>query len=156
VRSVLGVLRPKEEKAPRAPVPSLANLDALIEPASTAIIGTPRPLPPEIDRAAYRIVQESLTNVRRHAGSQAVAAVTIDYRPDRLTVSIADNGRGAPVATPSDPRSGEGTGIAGMRTRAEALGGELAAGPNPGGGFLVSASLPISPPTPQPTAPEEA
>jgi len=152
VRSVLGVLRPKEEKAPRAPVPSLANLDALIEPAATAIVGTPRPLPPEIDRAAYRIVQESLTNVRRHAGPQATAAVTIDYRADRLTVSIADNGRGAPVATPSDPRSGEGTGIAGMRTRAKALGGELAAGPNPGGGFLVSASLPI----PQPTAPEEA
>ncbi len=119
VRAVLSALRPKDEKAPRAPAPSLAGLDALIAPEHTVIIGEPRPLPPEVERAAYRIVQESLTNVRRHARPGAVATVTIDYGTSALLVRVADDGRGAPASE----KSGEGTGIAGMRTRAEALGG---------------------------------
>jgi signal transduction histidine kinase len=152
VRSVLAALRPKDEKAPRAPVPSLANLGALIDPASAAVIGEVRPLPPEVDRAAYRIVQESLTNVRRHAGVDASASVTITYGASYLAIRVSDDGTGAgaPVATP-----GTGTGIAGMRTRAEALGGTLTAGPDLDAGFVVSASLPISKPVPTPI-PDEA
>ena len=144
VRAVLAALRPKDERAPRAPAPSLANLATLIDPAHTAIIGSARPLPPEVERSAYRIVQESLTNVRRHAGANASATVTIVYEAARLAVRIADDGRGGSAGL--DAQSAEGTGIAGMRTRAEALGGTLTAGPGPSGGFVVSATLPISSP----------
>ena len=139
VRAVLSALRPKDEKAPRTPAPSLAGLDALIPPSQTVIVGSPRPLPPEVERAAYRIIQESLTNVRRHAGANATPAVTIEYGATSLVVRIADDGRGA---SPSE-KSGEGTGIAGMRTRAEALGGTLTAGAGVRG-FVVTASLPLS------------
>ena len=140
VRSVLGVLRPKDERAPRAPQPSLLNVASLIEPARTTIEGAPRALPPEVDRAAYRIVQESLTNVRRHAGADATATVTIAYAPERLVLRIVDDGTGA--APGMAQATGIGNGIAGMRTRAEALGGTLAAGPGPAGGFVVEAALP--------------
>jgi signal transduction histidine kinase len=141
VRAVLAALRPKDEKAPRTPAPILANLDTLIDPASAAVIGSPRPLPPDVDRAAYRIIQESLTNVRRHAGDNATASVTITYGPDSLGLRISDDGRTVPPSEESN--RGDGTGIAGMRTRAEALGGTFTAGPRPSGGFVVTASLPI-------------
>src|SRR5205823_6992342 len=110
VRSVLGVLRAEDEQAPRAPAPSLANLPALAEDAGarTVVEGTPRDLPAEVDRAAYRIAQEALTNVRRHAGTAATATVTIGYGADDLTVRVTDDGRGG---LPSDV----GNGIAGMR-----------------------------------------
>jgi signal transduction histidine kinase len=143
VRGVLGALRPKDERAPRAPAPSLANLSTLIEPARTVTSGAARPLPPDVDRAAYRIVQESLTNVRRHAGPDATATITITYESRRLLVRIADNGR--PGAPGGADVGGSGTGIAGMRTRAEALGGLLVTGQGIDGGFVVSASLPIPP-----------
>ncbi|HEY2792442.1 MAG TPA: sensor histidine kinase [Micromonosporaceae bacterium] len=139
VRAVLAALRPKDEKAPRTPAPILANLDTLIDPASAAVIGVPRPLPPEVDRAAYRIIQESLTNVRRHAGDHATASVTITYGPNSLGLRIADDGH----AVVDGPNHGDGSGIAGMRTRAETLGGMFTAGPGPAGGFVVTASLPI-------------
>ena len=138
VRAVLSALRPKDERAPRAPAPSLAGLDALVPPEHTVIIGAPRPLPPEVERAAYRIIQESFTNVRRHAGAGATATVTLDYGATLLVVRVADDGRGGSDAE----KSGEGTGIAGMRTRAEALGGTLTAGPGTRG-FVVIASLPL-------------
>jgi len=138
VRSVLGVLRAEDEQAPRAPAPSLANLDALAEDsgARTVIEGQPRPLPAELDRAAYRIAQEALTNVRRHAGPDATATVTIGYRPDALTVRVVDDG---PGGTPGEG----GNGIAGMRARAAALGGTLTAGPGAARGFQVEAMLPF-------------
>jgi signal transduction histidine kinase len=138
VRSVLGVLRAEDESAPRAPAPSLANLDALVEDAGARaqVLGEPRDLPAEVDRAAYRIAQEALTNVRRHAGPSATARVTIGYGPDVLTVRVADDGTGGPAAE-------DGEGIAGMRARAAALGGTLSAGPADGGGFLVEATLPL-------------
>jgi signal transduction histidine kinase len=138
VRSVLSALRPKDEAPPRTPVPSLADLDALIPAERTVIGGTPRALPPDVERAAYRIIQESLTNVRRHAGPGAVATVTIDYRPAELVVRVEDDGRGGR----DEEKSGSGTGIAGMRTRAEALGGSLVTGPGVRG-FVVTASLPL-------------
>jgi signal transduction histidine kinase len=138
VRSVLGVLRVEDEQAPRTPAPSLANLDALVADAGAVAVvdGQPIKLPAELDRAAYRIAQEALTNVRRHAGPGAQAQVTIGYAADALTVRVHDDGSGG------EP-SGDGNGIAGMRARAAALGGTLAAGPAPDGGFLVEARLPF-------------
>jgi signal transduction histidine kinase len=141
VRSVLGVLRPEDEQAPRAPTPGLDGLNELTAEAGLPVTvertGEPRPLPAEVDRAAYRIVQEALTNVRRHAGSGASASVTVDYEPEQVRIAVADDGTGGP-AGPTEA----GNGIAGMRARAAALGGTLTAGPNPGGGFRVEATLP--------------
>ncbi len=139
VRSVLGVLRSEDERAPRAPAPSLTNLDALVEGTTTrvSITGTPRELPPELDRAAYRIAQEALTNVRRHAGTGATATVTIGYEPRALTVRVDDDGTGPAGDLDS------GSGLAGMRARASALGGTLTAGPGPAGGFRVEARMPL-------------
>ena len=116
VRSVLGVLRAQDEQAPRTPAPGLANLSALVEDAgaSASVLGEARELPAEVDRAAYRIAQEALTNVRRHAGPGASARVTIGYGPDALTVRVADDGIGG-VAE-------DGNGIAGMRARATSCG----------------------------------
>jgi signal transduction histidine kinase len=141
VRSVLGVLRPEDEQAPRAPAPSLANLDELVATAGARLVvhGEPTELPAELDRAAYRIAQESLTNVRRHAGPAAKATVTIRYTADGLYLVIEDDGRGAP--TESDGAAA-GNGIAGMRARATALGGTLTAGNRPTGGYRVEARLP--------------
>jgi len=137
VRSVLGVLRAQDEQAPRTPAPSLANLAALADDAGARTVteGVPRALPAELDRAAYRIAQEALTNVRRHAGPAASARVTIGYAPDALTVRVADDGIGGLAE--------DGNGIAGMRARAVALGGTLTAGPADGSGFLVEARLPL-------------
>jgi signal transduction histidine kinase len=140
VRSVLGALRPEDEQAPRAPAPSLADLSALVETSDTRVVveGEPRSLPPELDRAAYRIIQEALTNVRRHAGAGAVATLTIGYAAEELTVRIDDNGRG-----PAGGIGHGGSGLTGMRERATALGGSLSAGPLAAGGFRVFARLPL-------------
>jgi signal transduction histidine kinase len=142
VRSVLGVLRAEDEQAPRAPAPSLANLSALADDAgATAVVeGRPRELPAELDRAAYRIAQEALTNVRRHAGPAASATVTVSYEPSALVVVVEDDG---PGGTPGEDDGAAGNGIAGMRARAGALGGTLTAGPGPAGGFRVEARLPM-------------
>jgi signal transduction histidine kinase len=143
VRTVLGVLRPEDEQAPRAPAPGLDGLAELTAEAGLPVTvrrtGQPRPLTAEVDRAAYRIVQEALTNVRRHAGTGVSAEVTVGYEPGAVRVVVTDDGvgAGAPVEV-----SDEGNGIAGMRARAAALGGTLSAGPAPGGGFRVEATLP--------------
>jgi signal transduction histidine kinase len=148
VRSVLGALRRQEEAAPRSPAPGLADLDALIAEAASGGLevrlrsdGTARPVPGEVDRAGYRIVQEALTNVRRHAGPHASATVTLSYRPDALGIRVDDSGAGLTDA--ADPAV-DGDGIAGMRARTAALGGTLDAGPRPGGGFRIDALLPTS------------
>jgi signal transduction histidine kinase len=153
LRSVLDVLRHVDEGAPRAPTAGLADLDRLVSGATAAGIdvrvvtsGTPRPLPPSVDLAAFRIVQEALTNVTRHAG-QATATVSLTYGEEGLTVSVEDDGRGVNGAGagtgPERPRErGGGNGIRGMKERASALGGDVEAGPRPGGGFRVTASLP--------------
>jgi signal transduction histidine kinase len=141
VRAVLGVLRPEDEAAPRQPALGLDRLDDLTAdaglPVKTTVTGDRRPLPPEVDRAAYRIVQEALTNVRRHAPAGS-AEVGVAYEPGRLTLSVRNTPGGAATAEAG------GSGIAGMRARAEALGGTFSAGPLDGGGFLVSAVLPAS------------
>ena len=153
LRSVLDVLRvtgpggwsmsDADEGVPRTPTAGLEDLDRLVSGATAAGIdvrvvteGDPRPLPPSVDLAAFRIVQEALTNVTRHAG-QATATISLTYGERGLTVQVEDDGRGA-----VSNGSGGGNGIRGMKERATALGGELEAGPKPGGGFRVTASLP--------------
>jgi signal transduction histidine kinase len=142
LRTTLGVLRQVDEAQPLSPAPSLDHLDDLISRTEDAglpvrlIVSGDRPdLPAQVDLAAYRIVQEALTNAVRHAG-EATATVLVRYNADHLVVEICDDGAGAEAP--------EGNGIRGMRERAAALCGTLAADPRPGGGFLVRASLPLS------------
>ncbi|WIM98308.1 sensor histidine kinase [Actinoplanes oblitus] len=160
VRSVLGVLRTEGEAAPRQPALGLNRLAELTAaagiPVRTTITGEPRELPAEVDRAAYRIVQEALTNVRRHhAGPQPEADVAVGYLPAALYLSIRNDG---PVTAepPVPPAEGgeKGSGITGMRARAESLGGRLEAGCPPTGGFLVTVILPTGRPA-TPPAPDE-
>jgi signal transduction histidine kinase len=146
LRSVLDVLRQGDEAPPRAPASGLAHLDRLVAGAEatglevrTRVEGTPRPLPAGTDLAAYRIIQESLTNVTRHAGP-ATATVLVRYGPADLTVQVDDDGRGPAAA---DNGAARGNGIRGMRERVAALGGELTTGPRPDGGFRVQARLPL-------------
>ena len=143
VRAVLGALRTEDEAAPRQPALGLSRLDDLTAgaglPVTTAVTGEVRALPPEVDRAAYRIVQEALTNVRRHAGPGATASVAIDYLPTALRLAIRNDTAEAVEAQRGTP----GTGIAGMRARAQSLGGTLRAGPVDGG-YLVSVLLPAA------------
>lgn len=147
VRQVLGTLRAPGE-APRAPAPGLDRLPELVEQASRTGLtvevtteGTEAPLPPGADLAAFRIVQEALTNVVRHSGSRT-ARVRIAYAPGRLRLRIDDDG----PATGTD-QGGSGNGLAGMRERAAALGGTIEAGTRTDGGFRVDADLPIVPST---------
>jgi signal transduction histidine kinase len=144
-RRILGELRQADDAADA--VPSLGRLDPLAESVaragvSTRVIvrGRPRPLPIEVDMAAYRIVQESLTNVLRHA-RQATARVVVSYARHWLLIAIDDDGR----AQPARFDEGTGNGIRGMRERAERLGGELHASAGPDGGFRVWVRLPLSP-----------
>ncbi|WP_240810115.1 sensor histidine kinase [Actinomadura sp. WMMA1423] len=144
MRATLGVLRQVDEAAPVAPAPGLARLEELTRGIAAAgleirteVEGEPRPLPAEADLAAYRIVQEALTNVTRHSRA-ACAAVLIRYGAEHVLVSVEDDG-----APGSAPPSADGSGIRGMRERAEALGGDLEAGPGPDGGFTVRARLPF-------------
>jgi signal transduction histidine kinase len=144
LRSVLEVLRQGDEAEPRSPASGLAQLDSLLSRAGatglevrTRLEGVPRPLPAGTDLAAYRIIQESLTNVTRHAGP-ATATILVRYGDRELTVQVDDDGRG-----PAAPGDHGGNGLHGMRERVAALGGELDAGPRPGGGFRVLAHLPL-------------
>ena len=156
VQSVINALNPAGQAAPLAPAPGLGRLDGLTLdaglPVRTTISGDPRPLPPEIDLAAYRIVQEALTNVRRHAGTGAAAGIVIDYQPEELMVQVEDDG-GAPglfaAFASFAPTAAEGNGISGMRERARALGGSLTAQRLPGGGWQVRALLPLPQPAPE-------
>jgi len=132
-------------KGAHGPRPGVAQLDALIGLAGgvgvrveLAVVGATRPLPPAIDLAAYRIVQEALTNVIRHAGP-ATAMVRMTYGDRDLTVQVDDDGHGAEAKRPS----GSGNGLLGMGERIAALGGRLEAGPRPGGGFRVVATMPL-------------
>jgi signal transduction histidine kinase len=147
--TLLGVLRRDgESDAPVEPAPSLNRLDALVEgfaagqPVRWTLAGAPRPLPSAVDVAAYRIIQESLTNAHRHAPGAAVA-VRLRYDPDGVTIEVRDDGPAESVEGVAVPgRPGAGLGLVGMRERAESVGGLLTAGPRPGGGWLVHAELP--------------
>jgi signal transduction histidine kinase len=144
VRSVLSTLNPDNPSPPRSPAPGLSDVDSLVQETRDAGLevqiergGVVRPLPAEVERAAYRVVQEALTNVRRHAGPAASVTVRLGYAPSELTVRIDDTG------TAVDPSTEDGNGIPGMRERAVALGGTLEAGARPEGGFQVEARLPV-------------
>jgi signal transduction histidine kinase len=148
MRRLLGVLRREEGAATqaRAPQPGIGELGELLDQARTAglpvsftVEGVPQPLPGGTALAAYRIVQESLTNTRKHAGPVASASVVLRYSPDTLVLTISDDGRGG--AAPD----GAGHGLTGMRERVALYGGSVAAGPRPGGGFEVVATLPLAP-----------
>ncbi|MFI6451371.1 sensor histidine kinase [Streptosporangium amethystogenes] len=137
MRSVLNVLR---DGAPRSPTAGLDRLGELIERSGLRVVknvtGEVRPLPPGVDRAGYRIVQEALTNVTRHAPGASVT-VALDYGPRALTLQVTDSGGNAPGES-----LGSGNGVPGMRERASALGGTLTAAHH-GRGFRVEARLPI-------------
>jgi signal transduction histidine kinase len=143
MRSVLGTLRRADEKAPRSPAPSLATLDKLVDRMRTAglevditVRGHERPLPQPLDLAAYRVIQEALTNVVRHADAGA-ARVRLDFGERDLAIEVENEespSRAGPFA--------EGNGIVGMRERALGLGGEFAAGPEDGR-FAVRARFPL-------------
>ena len=159
LRAILNVLRQADDADPTAPAPGLAQLDALIAganqaglPTALTVTGETVPLPAEVDLAAYRIIQESLTNAIRHAGP-ATAGVTLTYRDRWLLIEVADTGRGVPSLAQKDvggadqPQAGHG--LVGMRERAATAGGTLYAGPTSGasgGGFTVTAELPFGPP----------
>ncbi|HXW43234.1 MAG TPA: histidine kinase [Streptosporangiaceae bacterium] len=146
MRRLLGVLRTGDEQAQLAPMPGLGELRELLDQARSAglavsytLLGTPRDLPEGAELAAYRVVQESLTNTRKHAGLAASAAVTLRYEPFGLIVEVTDNG----LASPAGEVTG-GHGLAGMRERIAMYGGTVQAGPLPGGGFGVVARLPCA------------
>jgi len=145
LRAILNVLRQADDADPTQPAPGIAQLEALIAGARRAglettftVTGEPVPLPAAVDLAAYRIVQESLTNAIRHAGP-ATAAVSLTYHRDELRIDVTDTGLGQPAATMG---KSAGHGLAGMRERAAAVGGTVETGPGPVGGYRVAARLP--------------
>ena len=140
LRATLSILRDQDD----CDGSGLGYLDGLLARARTAglpvtvtVTGPQRPLPPDVDQAAYRIVQEALTNVSRHAG-KARASVHLGYAPGALTVQVDDDGEGTGARS-----AGPGLGLIGMRERVSALGGQLHAGPRAGTGFRVRAELPV-------------
>jgi signal transduction histidine kinase len=144
LHGTVSLLRGGTPNGPPAPAPGLAGLDALVRFAGEgglevecSLAGQLRPLPPVIELTAYRIVQESLTNVVRHAHASR-ASVLVRFEPAALVVRIEDDGRGANGMTP-----GDGHGLMGMRERAAAVGGSVEAGTGHNGGFVVCAHLPI-------------
>lgn len=149
LKTTVAMLR--EGAAPRGPLPGLDQLDELVGMATNAgvqvaleVAGTARPLPPAVDLTAYRIVQESLTNVLRHARA-ASATVRVRYQPDAVEVQVDDDGRGngQPASTSASGTSSPGHGLAVMTERAAAVGGRLEAGPGPTRGYRVHARLPL-------------
>ncbi len=146
LRAILNVLRQADDADPTQPAPGTAQLETLITGACRAgldttltVTGKPVPLPAAVDLAAYRIVQESLTNAIRHAGP-ATAAVCLGYDRGELRIDVTDTGRGPALAAGSNG----GHGLAGMRERAATVGGTLETGRGPAGGFRVAARLPFS------------
>ncbi|MDH6456061.1 MULTISPECIES: histidine kinase [unclassified Streptomyces] len=164
LRATVGLLRQSgDAAAPAEPAPGLSRLPTLLESFRRAGLevsvrqeGTARPLPPGVDLTAYRIVQEALTNVTKHAGTGS-ARVSLVWNRDLVHITVADDGGGARTAPAAalDPAGGVGDstaaerspgyGLIGMRERATAIGGHLSAGRRPDGGFLVSAQLPFPP-----------
>ena len=148
MRRVVALIRDPDAPAALRPQPDLADLERLVAemdvPTRLRVEGDPRPLSAGVALAAFRIVQEALTNVRRHADAGSVEVV-LRHLPEHLEVEVVDDGRGA------DAPSG-GHGLIGMRERAQMYGGSLFTDSRPGGGFTVRAVLPLSPAT----APEES
>ena len=143
MRRLLNAMREEGDAAELMPHPGLADLDRLVRDVGAAgltvdlrVQGDPVPLPPGLDLSAYRIVQEGLTNSLKHSGADH-AEVTVDYAPDELRLQVLDHGGGDRAAS-----DGHGHGLVGIRERVKIFGGQMTAGPAPGGGFLVRARLP--------------
>ena len=113
-------------------------------PVELHVGDVPPGLPPGLDLAAFRVIQEALTNVIKHAGKPRTS-VRLDYRGGDLVVEVADDGPPLPAAGPGPACAGAGRGLLGLRERMALYGGELTAGPRPGGGWLVRARLPVDP-----------
>lgn len=147
MRRLLGILRGDDHDTRLAPQPGIAAIEGLAEqiraaglPVDVVVDGEPRPLPPGADLAAYRVVQEALTNALKHAGA-ARAEVSIRYGRTALELTVTNDGRAR--------RNGRvGHGLVGMRERVALYGGEFSAAPRPGGGYAVRASLPMDAPAP--------
>lgn len=148
MRRLVGVLRagagPESDHPDYAPAPTAADVPELVEtvrnagqPAELVVVGTERELPPGVGLTVYRVIQESLTNVIKHAGPGARAEVALVYGDNEIQLTVLDDGRGAAAFG-----DGLGNGLTGMRERVGLLGGTVAAHPRPGGGFLVTASIP--------------
>ena len=144
LRSLIEVLREGDGPAPRRPAASLAALDDLVERSRYAgldvtadVTGTPAPLPPGVELAAYRVVQEAVTNIVRHSGAER-AEIAVEHGVGTLLVRVDDDGRGVPDVAALD----EGHGIRGMRERAASLGGDVRIEPSPLGGVRVTATFP--------------
>jgi signal transduction histidine kinase len=163
MRRMLGVLRSADDAGTYAPQPGIEQLGDLLEqvrstglPVSLTVEGVPREMPTGLALAVYRIVQESLTNTRKHGGAQVKASVALLYTDDCLVLRIVDNGRGG--AAPGD---GLGHGLVGMRERVSVFGGTLVTGPHVSGGYAVEAILPFAGPDPadrsdSPAEPQES
>jgi signal transduction histidine kinase len=155
MRRLLGVLRTGEHKeaGEYVPQPDVEQIEDLVEQCRTSglpvdfkVEGTPRQLPSGVELTAYRIVQEALTNTRKHGGENAGASVRLVYFDDGLGLLVEDDGKGAPHELYEEGGfDGQGHGLIGMRERIGMVGGTLDAGPRPGGGFRVSALLPLKP-----------
>ena len=168
LRHLLGLLSPGETPAgePRPggedlrPQPGLGQLRSLVDRVSAAglpvelrVGGLPRDLPPGLDLAAFRVVQEALTNVIKHAGKPPTS-VRLDYGDSDLVIEVADAGRPIPAVGPAVTAApGCGRGLLGLRERTALYGGDLSAGPRLGGGWLVRARMPVDPPAPGAQAP---
>lgn len=141
LRATLGVLRQADPDGPEAGLARLPRLVARAEavglPVRVLVVGERLNLPPDVDRAAYRIAQEAFTNVLRHAGPASIT-LTTEYRPGTIVLRVEDDGESATEVTRY------GMGLIGMRERAVAAGGSLIAGPRPQGGFAVRAELPLA------------
>jgi signal transduction histidine kinase len=149
LRTILAVLRQVDETEPTQPAPGLAALDVLVSTADAAglrtqvrVDGVQRALPAPVDLAAYRIIQESLTNAIRYA-APATATIRLEFTDDQLRIAVTDTGQGP---TDDYAEDGGGHGLIGMRERATAIGGTLRAGPSAHGGFRVLACLPTGTP----------
>ncbi|MDH6214572.1 sensor histidine kinase [Streptomyces pseudovenezuelae] len=155
MRRLLGVLRTGEHKeaGEYVPQPDVEQIDDLVAQCRTSglpvdfkVEGTPRPLPSGVELTAYRIVQEALTNTRKHGGPNTGASVRLVYFDDGLGLLVEDDGKGAPHELYEEGGAdGQGHGLIGMRERVGMVGGTLDAGPRPGGGFRISALLPLKP-----------
>ncbi|WJV46694.1 sensor histidine kinase [Streptomyces flavofungini] len=149
MRRMLRVLRAQDDdgEVPDAPMPGLARIEDMTDrvraggvPVEFRVTGTPRPIAPGVELCAYRVVQEALTNVLKHA-RQASATVELHYHRDHIEVSVTDNGEGV---IPDRVRSPGGHGLIGMRERAKLYGGTISIGPRSVGGFAVRLTLPTS------------
>jgi signal transduction histidine kinase len=152
LKATVGLLRHADDvDTPLEPAPGLSRLPELLDTVRSAglgvtltTVGRERPLSPGVDLTAYRIVQEALTNITKHAVG-ATAWVRLTYSADRLAITVTNNASATVPAGPAVPVPARGFGLIGMRERAQSVGGELEAGHRPEGGFEVSTALPLYP-----------